>query len=313
DENDLFVKAKYHDDVRELGALPDYDHKGLLYRYNLRDFLISRMDREELMQGSLKFRVAKYAEVEPGLRHRTIGFYDNYQFGSKNDRSVIGIDGFSSTEFFVKLRYAFREKYIKSIFGKESLGSKYPIVWMNYTHGTDIFNGQLSFQKYDMQLQKSFHTKYTGSTSLLVRAGAASANIPLSLQYSGFGSHQGFGIACPGTFNTMKVNEFAANRFTSIHLEHDFKKHLFRSKYFQPSIMLTSSAIWGSWDNQEQHFNLSYKTLEKGYFESGLLIRNIIKGSFAGTGVGFYYRYGPYSLESFKKNLTIKLVVALGI
>jgi hypothetical protein len=53
--------------------------------------------------------------------------------------------------------------------------------------------------------------------------------------------------------------------------------------------------------------------MNKGYFESGIQINNILKLSFQGYGIGIYYRYGPYSLPklidnwAFKFNLTFVL------
>ena len=47
--------------------------------------------------------------------------------------------------------------------------------------------------------------------------------------------------------------------------------------------------------------------MNKGYYESGLQIDNILLSSFSGIGIGIYYRYGPYSLDGFRNNLAIKL------
>lgn len=311
DEYDLFLKLRYHNDVREMGALPEFDDKGLLDSYELRGLLVNRMDNEELSEFSFKFRTLKYAELETGYRQRYLEFNNDYRFGAENNGSSIGIESFKTSELFVKLRYAFRERYIKTPFGKNSLATKYPVFWLNYTRGMDFTDGQLQYEKYNMQIQKDFHTKYLGSTSLLLRGGLVSNDITLSLQYTAFGSYYPFTIACPGTFNTMRFNEYAANQYVSFYFSHDFKKHLFRTQNFKPSVSLNTSAIWGKWSNEKIHKNVEYKSFENGYFESGVLIRNLLKGSFAGLGVGLYYRWGPESLNSFKKNLAIKFVIGI--
>jgi hypothetical protein len=60
---------------------------------------------------------------------------------------------------------------------------------------------------------------------------------------------------------------------------------------------------WGNMTNPEQHLGISYKTLDKGYFESGIELNQIYKG-FGLTG---FYRYGPNQLLRFEDNIAIKL------
>ncbi|MCF8218448.1 MAG: DUF5686 and carboxypeptidase regulatory-like domain-containing protein [Bacteroidales bacterium] len=311
EKHEVSLKAKYHNDLRETGALPEFESKGLLSRYNLRNYLINKMDKEELGSLSAKFRMLKYAEVEAGLRRRDIQIFDDYRFGSYRDHAFIGINEFRSAEVFAQLRFAFRERHVKTPGNKYSLGTSYPVLWLNYTRGVNILNGQLEFDKVDLQIQKTFRTKYLGNTDALIRAGKTSDNIPVSLQYAGFGSYYDFAIACPGTFNTMRINEFAANEYVAVHLEHDFKKHLFRWENFRPSIAIASSAMWGNWNGEQYQSNTGYKQLNKGYFESGVMINSILKSSISALGLGFYYRYGPYSLDTFRDNLSIKVTMSL--
>ncbi|MFK7979185.1 MAG: hypothetical protein AB8G86_04330 [Saprospiraceae bacterium] len=65
---------------------------------------------------------------------------------------------------------------------------------------------------------------------------------------------------------------------------------------------------FGSLENPEIHQNIDFKTLEKGYFEGGLIIENILRFkylnvAYIGLGAGMYYRYGPYQNEFFKDNV----------
>ncbi|MFO8055464.1 MAG: DUF5686 family protein [Bacteroidales bacterium] len=313
DAHDVYMNAEYKNDIREFGRLPAKRSTGLLDESGYRDYLVSRFDREELTELSLEFRVLNFAEITTGIRHRDLTFFDNYRFVSNNEYATIGLDGIRTCELFAGLRYAFRERYIKTPLGKTSLGSKYPVFWLDYTRGMDMLKGQLEYEKFDFQAQGDFYTKYYGTISFVVRAGTASENIPLSLQYAGFGSSDNFNVDCPGSFNTMDINEFGANTYAAVFLEHDFKKHLFRSQYFQPSLKLRTSVLWGSRGASDYHANISYKSPEKGYFESGLLIDELFKSSFSSVGLGFYYRYGPYNQGKLLDDLAVKLVIGLGI
>jgi hypothetical protein len=59
---------------------------------------------------------------------------------------------------------------------------------------------------------------------------------------------------------------------------------------------------WGMMQKPEQHLGINYKTLEKGYFESGIEVNQIFKG----FGISGFYRYGPNQLVRFEDNIAIK-------
>lgn len=69
-------------------------------------------------------------------------------------------------------------------------------------------------------------------------------------------------------------------------------------------------------NHPEQHANLDFKTMEKGFFESGLLINNIVRVNYynivyLGLGGGAFIRYGPYAEVKTEDNLAYKLSLVL--
>jgi hypothetical protein len=66
---------------------------------------------------------------------------------------------------------------------------------------------------------------------------------------------------------------------------------------------------WGNLENPEQHIGLDYKTLNKGFFESGIELNQIYKG----LGFTAFYRYGTNQLSKFEDNLAIKLSYTLNL
>ena len=46
--------------------------------------------------------------------------------------------------------------------------------------------------------------------------------------------------------------------------------------------------------------------MEKGYFESGIVIDGILANPMAKLGLGVFYRYGPYSLPNVWDNFAWK-------
>ncbi len=51
------------------------------------------------------------------------------------------------------------------------------------------------------------------------------------------------------------------------------------------------------------------KTMEKGYYESGLLINNLFDLGVYSVGLGGFYRYGPYTFDKGWDNVGSKLTI----
>ena len=73
---------------------------------------------------------------------------------------------------------------------------------------------------------------------------------------------------------------------------------------------------FGSLRNPERHIGVPIKTLEKGYFESGLAVDNLYRQKFKlfylGVGVGAFYRWGANRLPEEADNFTYRLVWNIG-
>ena len=59
----------------------------------------------------------------------------------------------------------------------------------------------------------------------------------------------------------------------------------------------------GSNNKNNQHLGIEYKTMEDGFFESGVECNKIFKG----LGLVAFYRYGPNQLANFDDNIAIKV------
>ena len=82
-----------------------------------------------------------------------------------------------------------------------------------------------------------------------------------------------------------------------------------RPKWPKPSLVLATRMAWGNMKNPENHIGIEYKTLNEGFFESGIELNQIYKG-FGLTG---FYRYGPNQLPRLEDNIAIKLSFVLDL
>jgi hypothetical protein len=110
-------------------------------------------------------------------------------------------------------------------------------------------------------------------------------------------------------FQTMLPYEFTHTESLVVHLKHTFLKPLYYTKLSEPRVSLIQSMGWG-----RNEFNLTnqFKVFDKGYFESGLHIENIIKinyinFAYIGLGAGVFMKYGDYASSTISDNLVFKL------
>jgi hypothetical protein len=201
------------------------------------------------------------------------------------------VPGFDTKEAIVKMKWANKETFDETPFGRISNGTNWPVVWFNFTYGwgsdkTDDFN----YTKYETQIHKDLRLNPANVMSLRVSAGLISGSLPATLLYSALGSHKTLGLEIPYSLATMKLNEFAADRFAMLNLRH--KVSLLQNKpgKFKPEIIMTTSAAVG--DGPEGVHSFS-----KGYYESGIFFNNLLRQMVAKYGFAVHYRYGPYHLN----------------
>lgn len=197
----------------------------------------------------------------------------------------------------VKLRFAYKEKFIGTKSGIQSLGTDYPVVWLSYQRSLkDVLHGEYAFDRVKFQLEKDFQTRYLGRSSVLLQAGYASAGCPVMETFNMLGSYEPFGLYSPGCFATMRESEFFCNRFASLFLSHDFQGTLWHtnSTWFRPQLTVATAMGWG------------VPSMVKGFFESGIVVKGLLDMPLVNVGLGVFYRYGTYAFPKAIDNFAFK-------
>lgn len=233
--------------------------------------------------------------------------YDNYYFTESQD-TINKIRDFRNSEVSLGFRFAFREKTIGTTKGQISLGSKHPILWFSYSRGIkDMLNGQFAYNRFDVKVEYTRLFKYIGESIIKVNAGFIDQSIPLSNLFRGKGSGATFSVFAPYSFSTMGPNEFYSDRYFSVFLTHSFKDLLFSIGKFSPELMLVTNIGFGNLSSKGNHHNIDFNTMNKGYYESGIVIRKLLDLQIYDLGAGVIYRYGPYGHENISKNFTYRI------
>ena len=307
--SELAIKFTYINDLTESGSVDCFDRYESLYSAEmLRQFLVRRMDRTIIKKADVGFRPFDYLKMNIAFSQTSKKPEYDYFFGTTEKNVTVGVDEFDFTELAVGFRYAYGEKFIRNTKKKISLGTNYPVVHFQYTHGFDgLIDGEFNYDRFDLWVTKSVYIKYFGRSSFELNGGYISGDIPATNLYNGHGSYRNFTIFAPFSFGTMRMNEFLANKYFSIYYQHNFGKLLFRAKWIEPEILFTTNVGFGWLDDTQSHFEIDVKSFEKGYYESGLLINKIINLGSYNMGAGVLYRYGRYSFSHQKDNLAWKI------
>jgi hypothetical protein len=312
---EIKLRLSYFDYVTETGGTSFFDDKdNMLNPDNFRDFLIERMDRTERQQASVSFRAFRYATVNFGLTADNKRPTYNYNFTLPAPSGEIPLpdSNFNFTEISAGFRFAYKEKFIQLPDTKISTGTNYPVIWFNYSRGlTGFLDGEYAYNKFDLKIQKSFFIKYFGKSTFDIRAGYIDKPVPYTNLYNGRGAYRSFTIFAPASFATERMNEFLSDRYVFLFYTHNFGKLLWRSKKFSPEFAVATNGGFGWLNHPEYHSNkATFDAMDKGYFESGLLINNLLSMMNVYTlGVGVYYRYGAYSLPDIGDNFAYKLTL----
>ena len=319
------LTIQYRNDISEPGNVQYFIWNYPQIPYELiRTFLIARADHLEQYKIELTAKVSKFSKL-------TVGFTDEvrtprytYKF-MKNDNPVMSQESnaLHASIFTLGYRLAIGEKF--SQVGRGSIISEVPklVLLLNYDQGLMGFlSGAYQFSKLNAKMEYTHKSTRLGDTFINLAAGKVFGDVPYTYLYNSRGSKisNTFPIVWAANhFNTMGLYEFTSDQYGTAFITHHFKELLLKTNvsWSNPDVSLVQGFTIGSLKNTQKHKEIEIKTLEKGYFESGMTIDNIVriklkKLFYLGAGGGVFYRWGAYSLPQQSQNLTYRLVWNIG-
>lgn len=302
---DFSLDLKYSSDLRETGSPRFYqNNSNILTSDNYRNLIIRLMDRVERFQGGVHFYTMKYFDVYASLSKIKKSPYTNqyrYLRAGEATNLLDPTGTFNYTLAGLQIKYA-RTQYYPFLSQKVPVKSNYPVIFLNYYRGfNNLLGGEYNFNKVDFQLQKRFRLglKYTDIT---VNAGLIDRPLPYTEQYFSNGSKtRNFSLYIKNSFATMPLNEFLNDRYASIHIRQDLFKAGNQKFYVQMDGH--GSAGWGTLSNSNEH-SIAYRTMENGYYETGLSLRFPFLLDSVEWVLGSFYRLGTYRHEQWQDNLS---------
>ncbi len=301
------LKAEYYNDLIETGGhqLDKIDPSFFFFLYPI---FVSRMDRCEVKELSLKGRWWSNLSGIAALSQRFVKSFATYNwYPITTEQITLSQNQFSFIESSITLRYAPGEKLIRMGQREVSMGSKWPILTARLANSGSIIKwGDLQYNRMDLNLSKVFYILNIGELTAQLYGGKITGDAPAPLLYNARGTYDRFTIAVNNTFETMRTNEFMHDTYAAIHIRHNFKHLLFRRPKFEPQLIISQSSLFGSLNKPNDH-SVPLKAASLGYHETGLSINNLIKSNLSSLGLGVFYRYGPYHLDTMRDNFAFKL------
>lgn len=169
-----------------------------------------------------------------------------------------------------------------------------------------------SYTGIELRGKRFWHAGFNHIFESEVRMGWINGGLPYSKLFIMQGSWSRFGIFAPGSFVTMKPGEFAANRYLSLHLQHQTRHPLIAFGLFKPRLSLMLQAVWGQLQDAASPQNMDVKAPSQGYVEAGIGLPELLQAGESGLGIGFYHRLSYLRADRKAENFGFKLIISIG-
>ncbi|MDX5481898.1 MAG: hypothetical protein LPK07_09460, partial [Hymenobacteraceae bacterium] len=305
--SELQLKAAYFEDVLEPGGRRfPFQQRKLLG--DLRPALLPNLDYTTHKSVALAGRLLRYAQVQTMLRQEE---RRPTLVPASPDAPPLR---YNLTEAVVGIRYAYGEKYMRQFNQLMPMPTEHPVLWLQYTRGIDgLLDGNYSYNKYDVRLEALLRHRTFGESSFKLTAGLVEGDAPFVSLYNSYGSYNpDYKVYTGEGFETMQPYEFFSDRYATLFFSQNFGKRFLRTRFFKPDVVAVTNIGIGDLKQPLQDLpEGQFSNMQRGFYESGLLLNDIISSTFTGIGVGAFYRYGPYAFDDAKDNLRVKLTLTL--
>jgi hypothetical protein len=206
--------------------------------------------------------------------------------------------------------------FMQTPIGKVEIEKRHPKFSFQYTQTLPkILENDFAFSKIDFKTYYELPYLSGQKSSVLIQTGIAFGAVPITHLYSIQPNNLDHDsvlkriiFSGKNSFETMYFNEFFSNKYASLQVKHTFNKIQLTRK-INPEFTLVTRMAFGSNNKTTQHLGITYNTMEKGFFESGIECNKLFKG----LGLATFYRYGPYQLARFEDNIAIKISFQLDL
>lgn len=308
--NNTWIGAHFNNDLKEAASLDFIAENTSFSPINPRNLNIDKFYNYKTISTYLEHDIQPNLEAKFQVSSGDFSpvFYYNFTHNSKN------FERYRLTLATINLQYSPKSEFMNSPIGKLTIKNEFPQFTFQLTKSFEhIFQSDFDFTQINLRVLHKIKPLRKGITNILIEGGMVFGNAPISHLFNATPNYtyknpyaKRITFAGKNSFETMGYNEFISDKFVALHIKQNFEP-IKLSKKFNPQISLATRAAIGNIENPEYHQGIEFKSMEKGYIESGMEINSLLKG----FGFSAFYRYGPYKNPVWHDNLAIKLTYKL--
>ncbi len=300
----IHLDLNYHQDNLERGEYKFHESRSLISKDSYRNLFISQMDEQRLGEAVLSWDIKSNIELKLFGNYQRIWHSDDYAYLLNPQRRI------DLAETGVELTWNILEKSMMLGNRKVSLGKKYPQIKVKAIHGwKGWFESDYEYTRINAQVSQTIPVLGIGKFHWKIAASKLIGSVPLTLAYNGDGTGKFWLISAPNTFEAMLPGSFYTTSQLSFFTRFDFKAIATKAKWNEPRFALHHAIGIGEFENREDH-QLTFETMDNGYYEAGLILDGIITTKTSSIGLGAFYKYGHYSRPEVLENIVPKIVIS---
>lgn len=311
-ETNTYLGATYTKDIQEMGENPFLNSQRTYNLFEPRLVNITQFYRHRTIQTNLTHQINPRFNTEIQVSKSDVEQIIPYTY-IKNGNSLTD---YSVVQAKAGISWAPFGQYVETPSGISEYNVGYPRISAQVTQSfEDFLDGDFNFTKFDLRIDHQVRHINRSFTEVVFEGNLGFGDIPLTHAYHAYPNSPNketilnrFSVAGNRSFETMYFGEFFSDKLASVQIKHQLRPWVLSSK-IKPEFVLISRHAIGDFNNQENHPDFTFNTLEKGYSESGFEINKI----FWGFGMSFAYRYGAYHLPVFEDNIAFKFTFKLSI
>ncbi|WP_246067677.1 hypothetical protein [Changchengzhania lutea] len=300
-----WLNVAYTDDLQETGSTNFLTDKRFFQFFEPRLLNIDLFHKHITKSVSLEHRLSSHLLTETEFAASKID--PTYQYGYVLDNDVLSNFHISTGKIALQWSPFSRFEFKDNALMETKDG--FPKFTLQYTKSfKNVIQGDFNFSKVDFRTIYQFGKEDADFSEITLVSGIANGDTPLTHLYHAYPNNinketilQRFSVAGTNSFETMFFNEFFSDKFATLQLKHYLKPFNISPQYKPQLVLITRYGI-GDINEPERHQNVTFKSLKKGYTESGFEINKLLFG----FGLSFTYRYGAYHLPEIGDNVAFK-------
>lgn len=272
----------------------------------------ANMDRQRLAEVKLSYAPLGNMTFHLSGNYQRLEMTRGYVF-TPIDTAVFSGNRMDFAETALEVHWNIRERVMLLGDMRVSKGTKYPKIVAKLTKGWSGFGeAQTDYVRMFLRVNQDVSSLRFGTLNLSLQLGQTIGDVPLALKQNAIGTRQDWNVTAMNTFETVFPGTFFNDRQAAFFTRYTFPEIRTKAKWNEPQFAVHHAIGYGDFKDRSEH-NQAFQSMEKGYYEAGLLLNGMLTFSTYRIGLGVFYHYGYYSDTDALNNIVPKISLTFGL